>query len=81
MTTTYTKVPTGYWFEITPDFLCNKGKVEGIIYPPAPKPGHKTWRICYGSCTEHASHMQGKVSDYNTLAACKHQLHLQFAYF
>jgi hypothetical protein len=79
MTTTYTKEPDGYWFKITPDHPASKGQARGMIYPPDRY--HKTWRICYGTCTEHASHMQGKVSDFNTLAACKHQLHLQFAYF
>lgn len=79
MTTTYTKVPAGYWLEVTPDHPASKGRAEGMIYPPNER--HKTWRICFGSCTEHASHLQGKVQDYNTLAACKHQIHLQFAYF
>lgn len=79
MTTTYTKVPAGHWFDITPDHPASKGQACGCIYPP--NEAHKTWRICFGACTEHASHLQGKVIDRNTLAAAKHQLHLQFAYF
>ncbi len=76
----YNKVPAGHWFRVTPDHPSNRGTAEGMIYPPCPT--HKgVWRICFGSCTDHTSHLQGKVKDYKTLAACKHQLHLQFAYF
>ena len=79
MSTTYEKVPAGYWFNVTPDHPASKGSASGYIYPPsAPR---KTWRICFATCTEHASHLTGKVNDFNTLAACKHQIHLQFSYF
>ena len=80
MTTVYTKVPAGHWFDVTPDFPGGKGSATGCIYPPYKKQ-RKTWRITYAICTGDTEHMQGKSQEFNTLAACKHQIHLQFAYF
>lgn len=78
MSITYTRVPAGHWFEVAPDYRANKGRATGMIYPP-----DKThpWRLTFAACTGHAAHLQGKVLDFQTLAAAKHQLHQQFLHF
>lgn len=79
MSVTYSRVPAGYWVDVKPEFpLANKGAVDAMIYPPEQLGSRKTWRICYGRCTEHASHLQGKVVDSVTLKAAKAFLETQF---
>lgn len=80
MSLTFKREPAGHWFDVAPDFpLANKGTAQGMIYPPGQ--AHKEWRICYGSCTDHVAHLQGKVSDKPTLESAKAFLESQFRHF